>query len=171
MIFALIAAATLGVAPDSVLVRGAARDTTLFVVATPTGSVLRADVVLPLLGGAVRNVGGGRWSISVGGANIELADGVPYATHNGATFPLATAPVVRDGALLIPLDLLTGIAPRLGNNLMWDAGHRELRVFRGTVGRAGVGRCQPRQTQGQAVMQGGSIRARCIEWVGEAHGG
>jgi N-acetylmuramoyl-L-alanine amidase len=133
--FALVAAVLLASGPDSILVRGVARDTTLTVLAGPEGGVLRADAVLPLLGGTVRDVGGGRWSIAVGGATVELADGVPFATHKGEAYPLASAPVVREGALLLPLDLFTTLAPRLGDNLIWDAEHRELRVFRGVVRR------------------------------------
>ena len=133
---ALLAAALVAAGPDSVIVRGVSRDTVLGIVAGPSGGMLRADVVLPLLGGSVRDLGRGRWTLIVGGATIELSDGVPTATHRGEVVPLAGAPVARDGTLLIPLDLLTEVAPRLGDNLIWDADRRELRVFRGIVRRA-----------------------------------
>ena len=133
---ALLAAALVAAGPDSLIVRGVSRDTVLGIVAGPSGGMLRADVVLPLLGGSVRDLGRGRWTLIVGGATIELSDGVPTATHRGEVVPLAGAPVARDGTLLIPLDLLTEVAPRLGDNLIWDADRRELRVFRGIVRRA-----------------------------------
>jgi N-acetylmuramoyl-L-alanine amidase len=170
MMLPLIAA--LALAPDSVLVRGVARDTTLFVVATSSGSLLRADVVLPLLGGAARNAGGGRWSISVGGTSIDVADGVPFATNNGATFPLATPPVVLDGALLLPLDLLTSLAPRLGENLIWDAGHRELRVFRDVVRRTAASTpTGPRAVSSSAPAPSGRMARRHLVVVDAGHGG
>jgi N-acetylmuramoyl-L-alanine amidase len=172
MMLALFATALLGAQPDSILVRGAARDTTLFVAATPTGGALRADVVIPLLGGAVRDAGGGRWSVTVGGATIELADGVPFATHKGETLPLATAPVVRDGALLLPLDLLTGLVPQLGDNLIWDADHRELRVFRGVVRRtiAPPGK-EPRVASANATTPSRKSARRHVVVVDAGHGG
>jgi N-acetylmuramoyl-L-alanine amidase len=172
MMMALVVAAALGGSPDSVLVRGTVRDTTLIVVSTPAGAALRADVVLPLLGGAVRDAGGGRWSISVGGTIIDLADGVPFATHQGTTFPLAMSPVVRDGALLLPLDLLTGLAPRLGDNLIWDAEHRELRVFRGIVRRTEAAPPkEARLASAAASAPPGRAARRHLVVVDAGHGG
>jgi N-acetylmuramoyl-L-alanine amidase len=114
---------------DSVRVHGVVRDTTLTVVSTPGGDALRADAVLRLIGGSVRMTQPGRWRIDATGGSFTLVDGVPFATTQDSTIPLAAAPVVRNGSLLLPLALLADIAPRLGN-LAWDPGRRELRTFR-----------------------------------------
>jgi N-acetylmuramoyl-L-alanine amidase len=121
--------AIFALAHDSVRVHGVARDTTLTVVSTPAGGALRADAVLRLIGGSVRMTQPGRWRIDAAGASFTLVDGVPFATTKDSTIPLAAAPVVRNGALLLPLALLADIAPRIGN-LAWDPGRRELRTFR-----------------------------------------
>lgn len=115
---------------DSVRVRGVARDTTLEVIATPAGDALRADVILPLLGGVARIAGFGRWTVEVQGTRLGLVEGSPFATSNGVTIPLATAPRQDKDALLLPLQLLADLFPRLGREITWDAERRELRVAR-----------------------------------------
>jgi N-acetylmuramoyl-L-alanine amidase len=127
----LVAAALL--APqrqDSVHVRGIARDTTLAVVSTPGGGALRADVVLPLIGGSVSTTAPGRWRVEAPGVSFTLVDGVPFATTKDGPIPLAAAPLMRNGALLLPLQVLADIVPRIGNRVVWDARSRELRAFR-----------------------------------------
>ena len=117
-------------AQDSVHVRGVARDTTLAVVSTPAGGALRADVVLPLIGGSVSASTTGRWKIDAPGVSFTLVDGVPFATTKDGPIPLAAAPILRNGALLLPLQVLADIVPRIGNRVVWDAESRELRAFR-----------------------------------------
>jgi N-acetylmuramoyl-L-alanine amidase len=144
-VFLLLALAGRG---DSVHVRGVDRDTTLAVVATSSGSALRADVVLPLLGGMARITGFGRWTIEVRGSGIGLVDGVPFAMSKGIAIPLAAAPRQQDDAFLLPLQILSELVPRLGNGITWDAGRRELRVDRPAVVRATLA---PRATGTGAV--------------------
>lgn len=117
-------------AQDSVRVRGVARDTTLAVVSTPAGGALRADVVLPLIGGSVSLTSPGKWTVNAPGVRFTLVDGVPFATTDDGPLPLAAAPLLRNGALLLPLQILADIVPRIGNRVVWDAAHRELRAFR-----------------------------------------
>ena len=115
---------------DSVHVRGISRDTALAVISTPAGGALRADVVLPLIGGTVSSPSNGRWKIDAPGVSFTLVDGVPFATTKDGPIPLAAAPIMRNGALLLPLQILSDIVPRIGNRVMWDASSRELRAFR-----------------------------------------
>lgn len=115
---------------DSVHVRGIARDTTLAVVSTAVGGALRADVVLPLIGGKVTTTAPGRWTIEAPGVSFTLVDGVPFATTKDGPIPLAAAPLLRNGALLLPLQIIADIVPRIGNRIIWDADARELRAFR-----------------------------------------
>jgi N-acetylmuramoyl-L-alanine amidase len=121
---------------DSVHVRGIDRDTTLAVVATSSGSALRADVVLPLIGGIARITGFGRWTIEVRGSGIGLVDGVPFAMSKGIAIPLAAAPRQIDDAFLLPLQIFSDLVPRLGSGIRWDAARRELRVERPALARA-----------------------------------
>jgi N-acetylmuramoyl-L-alanine amidase len=117
-------------AQDSVHVRGITRDTTLAVIATPAGGALRADVVLPLIGGSISSTKPGRWKIDAPGVSFTLVDGVPFATTDAGPVPLAAAPILRNGALLLPLQILADLVPRIGNRIVWDADTRELRAFR-----------------------------------------
>src|SRR6185437_8582282 len=106
-------------APDSVRVRGVARDTTLVVVPTASGGALRADVVLPLIGGSVTQSALGRWTVKAPGVSFTLVDGVPFATTGDGPIPLAAAPILRDGKLLLPLQILADLVPRIGNRVVW----------------------------------------------------
>jgi N-acetylmuramoyl-L-alanine amidase len=130
MILAALVTALVLHAPDSVRVRGVARDTTLVVVPTASGGALRADVVLPLIGGSVQQGAPGRWTVKAPGVSFTLVDGVPFATTDDGPVPLATAPILRDGKLLLPLQILADLVPRLGNRIVWDPAARELRAFR-----------------------------------------
>ncbi len=110
--------------------RGITRDTTLAVISTPAGGALRADVVLPLIGGSVSSTTPGRWKVDAPGVSFTLVDGVPFATTKDGPVPLAAAPILRNGVLLLPLQILADIVPRIGNRVVWDADSRELRAFR-----------------------------------------
>ncbi|MFI5245925.1 MAG: N-acetylmuramoyl-L-alanine amidase [Gemmatimonadales bacterium] len=141
-------------AQDSVHVRGIARDTTLAVVSTPAGGALRADIVLPLIGGSVTATTPGRWTIEAPGVSFTLVDGVPFATTRDGPIPLAAAPVLRNGKLLLPLQILADIVPRIGNRVVWDAGSRELRAFRNLARNASVTvppASSPRTSEARAV--------------------
>lgn len=130
VLFALAFALAAPQKHDSVHVRGISRDTTLAVISTAAGGALRADVVLPLIGGTVSATSNGRWKVEAPGVSFTLVDGVPFATMQDGPIPLAAAPILRNGALLLPLQILSDIVPRIGNRVLWDASTRELRVFR-----------------------------------------
>lgn len=122
-------------ARDSVHVRGVAHDTTLAVVSTASGAALRADVLLPLIGGSMSTTTPGHWKVKVPGATFTLVDGVPFASTDAGQIPLAVAPVLSNGALLLPLQILADIGPRVGSRIEWDAASHELRSFGSSVPR------------------------------------
>jgi N-acetylmuramoyl-L-alanine amidase len=154
-------------APDSVRVRGVVRDTTLVVVATSAGGALRADVVLPLIGGKVSATTPGHWRVDAPGVTFTLVDGVPFATTVNGPIPLAAAPVVRNGSLFLPLQILSDIVPRVGNRVVWDAATRELRVFRNV---ANGGLKPPARSPAQAAQLAQPARRRLVV-VDAGHGG
>jgi N-acetylmuramoyl-L-alanine amidase len=170
-----------GQRPDSVHVRGIARDTTLAVVSTSAGGALRADVVLPLIGGTVSATSNGRWQVDAPGVSFTLVDGVPFATTKDGPIPLAAAPMMRNGALLLPLQILADIVPRIGNRVMWDPASRELRAFRNLAKNASVSASasqphaqEPRAPELRAPESGGSKTAvlrRRLVVVDAGHGG
>jgi N-acetylmuramoyl-L-alanine amidase len=134
---------------DSVHVRGITRDTTLAIISTSAGGALRADVVLPLIGGTVSATSNGRWKVDAPGVSFTLVDGVPFATTKDGLIPLAAAPMMRNGTLLLPLQILADIVPRIGNRVMWDASSRELRAFRNLAKATSVAAAPQPQTRAQ----------------------
>jgi SsrA-binding protein len=101
-------------------VRGAAGDSAVAVVASPSGGVVRADVVARLLGGRLESQGAGRWRLAVGTAALDLETGSPFATYNGFPLPLVEAPRLVDGAPAVPLQLFSEILPRFDVGVRWD---------------------------------------------------
>ncbi len=118
-------------------VRGAAGDTAVSVVESPSGGVVRADVIARLLGGQLEGRGPGRWRLAVGSATVEIESGSPFATYNGFPLPLVEAPRLIDGAPAVPLQLFSEILPRFDVGVRWDRAAGELRRDReGAVARA-----------------------------------
>jgi SsrA-binding protein len=121
-------------------VRSAAGDTAVAVVESPSGGVVRADVVARLLGGRLEGRGPGRWRLAVGSAAVEIESGSPFATYNGFALPLVEAPRMVDGAPAVPLQLFSEILPRFDVGVRWDRTTGELRRDReGAVARAASG--------------------------------
>jgi len=72
----------------------------------------------------------GRWILSAGGTDIGLSVGVPFARVQGDVTPIGAAPVVAQGALYIPLGVVTDVLPRVAAGYLYDARKGELRRFR-----------------------------------------
>jgi N-acetylmuramoyl-L-alanine amidase len=166
MIGALFLAVALAAPHDSVHVRGVKRDTTLTLISTPAGGALRADVVLPLIGARVTVTGPGHWKIDAPGVSFTLVDGAPFATMKDGTVPLAAPPVLRNGALLLPLQLLADLVPRFGNRVVWDGDHRELAARPAVMAKAPA----PAPVSAAAPPQAPPPRRRIIV-VDAGHGG
>ena len=89
LLFALVLHAPV----DSVHVRGVARDTTLAVMPTAAGGALRADVVLPLIGGSVTRRGSRPVVDRRAGGQLHARGRRPVrAAASDGLIPLATAP-------------------------------------------------------------------------------
>ena len=147
-------------------VRSAAGDTAVAVVESPSGGVVRADVVARLLGGQLEGRGPGRWRLAVGSAAIELESGSPFATYNGFPLPLVEAPRLVDGAPAVPLQLFSEILPRFDVGVRWDRTAGELRRDReGAVARGASGdparadRSAGPRPQLDGVDRGGTVPA------------
>jgi N-acetylmuramoyl-L-alanine amidase len=126
-----LSAATLPAAgPERPLVvKDASRSVTVALVDTPDGPMLRADALRPILPVTVSHLMGERWMLIVNGTAIEVEAGTRLARVGQESYQLAAAPVVRRGALLVPLQLVVEIVPRVVNNLIWDPERFELRAF------------------------------------------
>ena len=152
------------------------------------------DQLRPVVPITVSHLTGDRWLLIVGGASIEVEEGVRFARVGDATFQLARAPEVRKGVLYVPLQLVVELVPRIAGNLAWDVDRFELRAFSSTTryedravsqaGRASAPRPRDgvddaasgeRTTRGVAVAASatprGPLRSRRLVVVDAGHGG
>jgi len=99
------------------------------VIATVSGSYLRADLLASALGGSVSNAQKGRYVISLGDSRIELTEGVPFVRVNQEVVPVAL-PSLRSGAtFLVPFQLASLIIPRFTTGYNYDLAAGVMRRF------------------------------------------
>ncbi len=127
--FQIAAATPAPAAATSFIVKDAARSTSVALVATDSGPLLRADQLKPVVPVTVTHVTDARWMMIINGTAIEVEDGLRFARVGEQTYQLAVAPQVRKNTLYVPLQLIAEIVPRVATNLIWDAEHFELRAF------------------------------------------
>jgi N-acetylmuramoyl-L-alanine amidase len=136
MIVALLAVFQLAVTsrtPGPLIVKDASRSVSVPLVASPSGPLVRPDQLRPVVPITVSHLTRERWLLIVGGASIEVEEGVRFARVGEATFQLARAPEVRKGVLYVPLQLVVELVPRIAGNLAWDVERFELRAFSSTT--------------------------------------
>ncbi len=155
--------------------------------------MLRADALRPIVPITVSHLMGDRWMIIVRGASIEVVPGSRLARVGQESYQLAAAPRVRKGVLLVPLQLVAEILPRVVNNLVWDAERLELRAFSSVtrfadregaaatpvtrskpVVQAGEPKRPPTTTAGGVIASRaaiGALRSRKLVVVDAGHGG
>jgi N-acetylmuramoyl-L-alanine amidase len=133
MILEALLGLQIAAAPPSVVsARAGAVESVAPLVETTTGRVLRLDRLAPALPVTVRDDGPGRFIVTVFDVAITLADQVPFARVGASVIPLAGAPVVDRGALLVPLQLVAEVLPRLApTRLTFDRTRGELRIIGG----------------------------------------
>ena len=118
--------------PDSFWVAVAGRDSAIVVRADGQATFVAAESVVRPLGGSVQRLPNHRYLVSVAGIAFELADRAPFALSDGRLFPLVAAARERNGALELPLQLFTDVAPRAGARLRWDAAAHRLSLVADT---------------------------------------
>jgi N-acetylmuramoyl-L-alanine amidase len=130
------------VPPSVVSARAGTVESVVPLIETTTGRVLRLDRLAPALPVTVRPDGPGRFVVSVFDIALVLADQMPYARAGTSIIPLGGAPLIDRGALLVPLQLVAEILPRLApTRLTFDAMRSELRITGNTTNAAApVGR-------------------------------
>jgi N-acetylmuramoyl-L-alanine amidase len=197
MILALLAAFQLAAAsrsPGALVVKDASRKVSVPIVASPSGPIVRPDQLRPVVPITVSHLTGDRWLLIVGGASIEVEEGLRFARVGDAAFQLARAPEVRKGFLYVPLQLVVELVPRIAGNLAWDADRFELRAFSSTtryedrtVSQSGRATSAPRRDDADGGASGaqtsrgfpvatspapsGPLRSRRLVVVDAGHGG
>ena len=111
------------------VVKDAARSSSIALVAAPGGPLLRPELLRPIVPLTVSHLTGNRWVLIINGTAIQVEEGLRFARVGDQTYQLAAAPEVRKGALFVPLQLVAEIIPRIVTNLIWDPARFELRAF------------------------------------------
>ena len=155
MMIALLLGLQLAATPPSVIsARAGAVESVVPLVETTTGRVLRLDRLAPALPVTVRPDGPGRFVVSVFDVALILSDQVPYARAGTSIIPMGGAPVLDHGALLVPLQLVAEILPRLApSRVSFDPVRSELRVTGNTTNTA-ASSARPR-TKRRVVVDAG----------------
>ncbi|MEO5904765.1 MAG: N-acetylmuramoyl-L-alanine amidase [Gemmatimonadaceae bacterium] len=98
-------------------------------IATVSGSYLRADLLATALGGSASASQKGRYVISLGDSRIELTEGVPFVRVNQEVVPVAL-PSLRSGAtFLVPFQLASVVIPRFTTGYNYDLAAGVMRRF------------------------------------------
>ena len=100
---------------------------------TASGGRVRVDALASALGGRAQTLPTGWTRLAVQDIELDVSPGIPFARVGSVVYPLAAAPSMAGGALLIPLQIATELLPRLETTLRYDASRRELALVpRGT---------------------------------------
>jgi N-acetylmuramoyl-L-alanine amidase len=98
-------------------------------VATSNGPMLRADALAPMLPIDVRHDSASSYTIEIWGARLHVESGVPMVRAGDDVYPLASAPTVDHGRLMLPLQMISEVFPVAVPNTRWDVAARQLVVF------------------------------------------
>ena len=90
---------------------------------------VRADLLAAALGGTVRSLPHGHFLVAIAGAEIDVTPLVPFARAGATLVPLAAAPSLADGRLILPMQVVTEVLPRLAIGVIYDPGRVEIRTF------------------------------------------
>lgn len=124
--FQLAAAAAPARAPRALVVRNGQQVTRIPTTTTAGGPMIRLralDAVMPL---TVHRDSAGWYTVEAWGGRFSLQIGSTVVRVNNESRPLAAAPVVRDGELLVPLQLVSDVFPTVLPNNRWDADSAQL---------------------------------------------
>ena len=132
MIAAVLVAMQIGAAmPRSLVVRDAHQRVRVPVVATADGPMLRPESLADVMELSLRRDAGEttKYTLTVWGTELHLEAGVPVVRLGDVVRPLAVAPRVEGGQLLVPLQLVSDVFPGVVPNARWDADSSQLVLF------------------------------------------
>jgi len=121
---------------QTLVVRDARQSLRVPITLTQGGPMLRPEALRPLIAIDVKRDSMFWYTLNVWNVRLGLEIGVPVVRVGGETRPLAAAPIVKDGHLLIPLQLLSDVFPDVVPNMRWDADNSQLVVFTTSIASA-----------------------------------
>jgi N-acetylmuramoyl-L-alanine amidase len=141
MIAALLSAGVaFQLAAGTLSVRDAHHTARVPLVSTPNGPMVSADALARALPITTRHDSSSGYVIEAWGSTLSLEIGTSTVRVGDEVRPLATPPTLRDGKLLIPLQLVSEVFPLVVPNTRWDPDAAQLVIF----GDAIVGAERPR---------------------------
>ena len=129
MIGVAFAAWQLAAGASALVVRDANHSVRVPLIATASGPMVRPESMSALLPVHVTHDSGGAYTLEIFGARLQLETGVATIRTADGVRPLATAPAVVGGHLLIPLQMVSEVFPTAVPNTRWDADVGQLFVL------------------------------------------
>lgn len=127
----------------------------LAVVSTSVGPAVAAHELARALGGTVRSLQNGWTRLSLGALELEFTPGVSYARMGDDVVPLAAAPILEAGRLLLPAQVATDLIPRRLPSFRWDSTRRVLASTRASAPVRTAARTPPVARQRVVVVDAG----------------
>jgi N-acetylmuramoyl-L-alanine amidase len=131
MIASFVAAMQLVAATQALVVRERDRVVRVPTVASAAGPMLRVESLAPMIPVEVHRAAASTYTLDVWGTHLQLEPGVAVVRVGNDVRPLAIAPRVKDGRLLVPLQLISEVFPDVVPNTRWDPEQKQLVVFGG----------------------------------------
>jgi len=114
---------------QTLVVRDARQSLRVSTTPTQNGPMVRPEALRPLIAIDVKRESAFEYTLSVWNVRLGLEIGIPIVRVGGEARQLATAPILKDGHLLIPLQLLSDVFPDVVPNTRWDSASSQLVVF------------------------------------------
>ncbi len=129
MIWTAFVALQLAAASPPLVLRDGQRTVRVPTVASVSGPMLPADALSAMLPIVVRHDSASAYTIEIWGAKLQLQIGFQVVRVGDAVQPLAAAPVLKNGHLMVPLQLISDVFPGAVPNTRWDPASGQLVVF------------------------------------------
>ena len=136
MIVGALVALQLAAAVRPLVIRDANHAVRVPTIASSAGPMVSAErlgMVMPI---SVHHDSASAYTLEVWGAHLQVQAGLPLVRVGDEVRPLAAAPEVRDGKLLIPLQMVSEVFPSVVPNTRWDADSSQLVLFNALPARA-----------------------------------
>ncbi len=126
MLGSLLLLLQLSATSPALQVRTASGAMRLDVTRTASGPAISAHELALALGGTVRTLPTGWTQLTLGALELEFSPDIAFARIGAEIVPLAAAPSLVGGSLLLPAQVATELIPRHVASLRWNAAAGEL---------------------------------------------
>ena len=116
-------------ASPPLLVRDPSHTVRIATVASQAGPMVRPEALGQMFPITVNHDSASWYTLDVWGTKLQVEAGVPVVRVGDSARPLVTPPVVQNGRLLIPLQMVSEVFPGVVPNTRWDADNGELVLF------------------------------------------